>query len=88
MNINEDLQDEAMLTKNPQQLSAAIRKCGRQYLEDDEDGELFDFAAVKKESYSDDMGPKPVKVKMVSHSDQPMCTNVTTYPLTDCIVLR
>ncbi|KAI9457286.1 hypothetical protein F5148DRAFT_1322536 [Russula earlei] len=64
MNINKDLQDEQILTKNPQQLSAAILKCGRQYLEDDKDGEVFDFTAVEQESCSDDVGSEPVKAKV------------------------
>jgi hypothetical protein len=72
MNVNEDLQDEEMLTENPQRLSAAIRKRGRQYLEDDEDGEEFDFTAVDQESCSDDTGEEPVKAKVVS--DQSLCT--------------
>jgi hypothetical protein len=75
LNVDEDLRDEEMLTKNPQRLSAAIRKRGRQYLEDDEDGEEFDFAAIEEEPSSDDVGEEPVKAKAVS--DQSLCTHVT-----------
>ena len=49
MNVDEDIQDEKMLTDNPQRLSAAIRRCGREYLEEeDEDGEnLIDHKDTK-----------------------------------------
>jgi len=66
MNINEDIQDEEMLTENLQRLSAAVRKHGKKYLEDDEDGEEFDFLAVEQESCSEDMDEEPVKAKAVS----------------------
>jgi hypothetical protein len=55
-------------------LSAVIRKCERQYLEDNEDGEEFDFTAIEEESSSDDVGEEPAKAKAVS--DQSLCTHV------------
>lgn len=71
MNVDEELDDEQLLIDNPQRLSAAIRKCGRDLLEDSE-GEGFDFDAVEKGSYSDDEVVEPVKRKTVSHS----CLNI------------
>ena len=85
MNINEDLQDEAMLTENPQWLSAAIHKCGRQYIEDDEDGELFDFTAVKQESYSNDMGPDRT---CEGEGSESVTTSLCCYSLTNCNIPR
>jgi hypothetical protein len=64
MNINEDLNDEELLTENPQCLSAAIRKCGRACLDDsDDEGEEFNFDAVEDGVYSDDLTVEPAKVK-------------------------
>lgn len=65
MNVNEELDDERMLVDNPQRLSAAIRKRGRELLEDSE-AEDFDFDAAEKGSYSDDEAVEPVKRKTVS----------------------
>lgn len=64
MHVNEERDDEQMLVDNPQRLSAAIRKRGRD-LEDSE-GENFDFDGVEKDAYSDDEVVKPVKRKTVS----------------------
>lgn len=65
MHVNEEHDDEQMLVDNPQRLSAAIRKRGRD-LEDSE-GEDFDFDSVEKGSYSDDEVVEPVKRKTVSY---------------------
>ena len=50
MNINEDLNDEELLTENPQRLSAEIRKRGRVCVHDE--GKEFNFDAVEDEVYS------------------------------------
>jgi hypothetical protein len=70
MNVNEGLEDEQMLTKNPQRLSAAIRKRGRKCLDESEDGEDFDFTAVNQESYSDDLSDEPQAETGKGVSDQ------------------
>ena len=64
MNINEDLDDEELLTENPQRLSAAIRKRGRADLDEtDSEGEYFDLDAIKGSVCSDDSGVAPAKAK-------------------------
>jgi len=66
MNINEDLNNEKLLTENPQCLSAAIRKRGRACLDDsDDEGEEFNFDTVEDGVYSDDLRvePEPAKAK-------------------------
>ncbi|KAF8235650.1 hypothetical protein L208DRAFT_1538780, partial [Tricholoma matsutake] len=64
MNINEDLNDEELLTKNPQCLSAAICKHGRACLDDsDDEGEEFNFDTVKDGVYSHDLTVEPAKAK-------------------------
>ena len=68
MNINEDIDDDELLTENPQRLSAAIRKRGREYQGDtDDEGEVFDFDAVENAVYSDESASveqlEPAKVK-------------------------
>ena len=61
MNINEDIDDDKLLTENPQRLSAAIRKRGR---DTDDEGEVFDFDAVENAVYSDKSASvEPAKVK-------------------------
>lgn len=61
MNINEDIDDDELLTENPQRLSAAIRKHGR---DTDDEGEVFDFDAVENAVYSDESASvEPAKVK-------------------------
>ncbi|KAF8225973.1 hypothetical protein L208DRAFT_1304320 [Tricholoma matsutake] len=71
MNINEDLNDEELLTKNPQRLSAAIHKCGRACLDDsDDEGEEFNFDAVEDGIYSDDLMVEPAKAKGKTVSGQ------------------
>jgi hypothetical protein len=65
MNVNEELDDEQMFVKNPQRLSAAVRKQGRDVLEDSK-GERFDFDAIEKASYSDGEVIEPVREKAVS----------------------
>ncbi|KAF8221913.1 hypothetical protein L208DRAFT_1527612 [Tricholoma matsutake] len=64
MNINEDLNNEELLTENPQHLSTAICKHGRACLDDsDDEGEEFNFDTVKDGVYSHDLTVKPEKVK-------------------------
>jgi hypothetical protein len=71
MNINEDLNDEELLTKNPQRLSTAICKRGRACLDDsDDEGEEFNFDAVEDGVYSDDLMVKPAKAKGKAVSGQ------------------
>jgi hypothetical protein len=71
MNINEDLNNEELLTENPQCLSAAICKHGRACLDDsDDEGEEFNFDAVKDGVYSDDLMVEPAKVKGKAVSGQ------------------
>ena len=70
MNVNEGLEDEQMLTKNPQWLSAAIHKQGGKCLDESEDGEDFDFTTVNQESYSDDLSDEPQAETGKGVSDQ------------------
>ncbi|KAI0298193.1 hypothetical protein BC826DRAFT_907194 [Russula brevipes] len=67
MNANEDLQDELMLTENPQRLSIATRKRGRECPAENESGEEFSFAEVDQGSSSEDTSDseKPTKGKAV-----------------------
>ena len=65
MNTNEDLDNDELLTENPQRLSAAIRKRGREYPGDTDEGsggEEFDFDEVENAVYSDELSVGPVKV--------------------------
>ena len=66
MKVNEELDDEQMLTKNGQWLSAAICKQERKCLEESEGGEDFNFTTVDQESYSDDLSNEPEMGKGVS----------------------
>jgi hypothetical protein len=80
MNINEDHDNEELLTENPQRLSAAIRKQGREHHGDgdtDDDGEDFDFDAVEDGVYSDEssVGPTKSKGKTVSYSNTLLWTD-------------
>ena len=66
MNINEDRNNEELLTENPQRLSAAIRKRGRKHhasTDDSDDGEDFDFDAVEDGVDSDESSVGPAKAK-------------------------
>ncbi|KAH9980445.1 hypothetical protein BJV74DRAFT_887849 [Russula compacta] len=64
MNINEDLNNEELLTENLQCLSAVICKHGRACLDDsDGEGEVFDFDAVEDGVYLDDPTVGPAKMK-------------------------
>lgn len=70
MNTNEDHDDDELLTKNPQRLSAAIRKRGREYQDDtsEESGEEeFDFEEVENAVYSDESSVAPAKVNKKVH---------------------
>ena len=71
MDINEDINNEKLLTKNPQHLSTAIHKCGRACLNDgDNKGEEFNFDAVEDGVYSDYLAVEPAKVKGKAVSGQ------------------
>ena len=65
MNINEDINNDELLTENPQHLPTAIRKRGREYQGDtDDEGEVFDFDTVENAVYSDKLASvEPAEVK-------------------------
>ena len=68
MNVAEDCQDDGMDAENPQRISAANRKRTYDELEENSDGESFDFGGVESVLNSLDEEPVP-KGKGVSEND-------------------
>jgi hypothetical protein len=69
INVDEEFHDIQMLTDNPQRLSVALRKHGRDDQESNEsEDEGFHLGAVEGDSDVDDATVEPIKGKVMSYS--------------------
>ena len=66
MNVAEECLDDEMNVDNPQRLSVALRKCGRDDFDASDNGEHFDFAAIDEASPSEADDSEPVQQPKVS----------------------